>query len=100
FMAIFREKGFLDAPPIDHSGFVAPTDHAQVVEMMLFFVWLFLSSGSEVIRLAITEALRGDAEVLEVFDEWQRQGDGRIEQELKLAGIADDTNAPRRALTY
>ena len=95
FLAVFRELGFLDTPDIESP----PGKNKQdTLEQIIFFAWIFLSSGSDVIRLGIVESIKGDSEVLAVFDEWQRQGDGRIERELVRHGLATGKNSARRAL--
>jgi AcrR family transcriptional regulator len=97
FLAIFKELGFLD-PPFDLSGLsFEGQSPEQRLELILLGSWMFMSTGADVVRLAVLEAMKGDDEVRAVFHEWRKQGDARIEEMLVRAGLATKANAPRRA---
>jgi len=97
FLAIFRELGFVDAP-FDVAGLsFEGQSPAQRLETILLGSWVFMTIGADVVRLAVLETLKGDEEVREVFEEWRRQGDARIEEVLVRAGLATKANAPQRA---
>lgn len=94
FLAIFREHGFLDAqwPDLQIEGTAE-----EKLQVLFLGAWTFMSSGSEVIRLAIQEALKGDAEVRSVFDDWRDQGEARLRDDLRKMGLARKSNVTGRA---
>jgi AcrR family transcriptional regulator len=97
FLAIFRELGFLDSPfrasDISFEG-MAP---AERLEALIFGAWVFMAGGTDVVRLAVLETLKGDDDVRAVFEEWRREYDTFIEETLVRAGLATKANAQRRA---
>jgi AcrR family transcriptional regulator len=95
FLAIFRELGFLDAP-YDTSWVSADMDPRLVIEMVCQGAWVLMSSGADVLRLAIAELMKGDEDVRAVFGEWREQGDRYIERVLLESGLADEHDAERR----
>jgi AcrR family transcriptional regulator len=95
-LSIFRELGFLDMP-YDTSWALAGTDPYVVIESLCMGAWTLMSSGADVLRLAVSEAMKGDAEVRSVFEEWRRQGDAYIEDVLARTGLASRPVATRRA---
>jgi AcrR family transcriptional regulator len=97
FLAIFRELGFVDAPfDVSTISFEGQSP-ALRLETILLGAWVLMATGSDVVRLAVLETLKGDDEVRAVFNEWQVQGDAGIEQVLVRAGLATNANAPQRA---
>jgi AcrR family transcriptional regulator len=96
-LAIFRELGFLSDDYYDASWATPETDARLVIEMLCLGAWVVMSSGADVLRLAITQAMRGDAEVRSVFGDWRERGDRYIENVLVSSGLADATTAARRA---
>jgi AcrR family transcriptional regulator len=99
-LSIFKELGFVDTP-LDLSGW-DPAANGQsaeeVLELIMLGAWTSMSTGADVLKLAITEALKGDEDVRAVFDEWQRQGDRFLEELVVQTGLADPTTAADRAL--
>jgi AcrR family transcriptional regulator len=99
-LAVFRDLKFIDSAELDTFEWPADgRDPVGIVEDLLLVTWLFLATGANVVRVAVQEALKGDADVLSVFDDWQQQGDARIERDLLRFGLATDANVGRRALT-
>ena len=96
FLAIFKELGFLDMP-YDASWVQESTDPHVIVESLCMGAWTLMSSGADVLRLALTEAMKGDAEVRSVFDEWRVQGDRYLEEVLVRSGLGSGPVATRRA---
>lgn len=96
FLAIFREQGFLDRPE-DTSWITEGTEPSVVLESLCAGAWILMSSGADVLRLAIAELMKGDPEVQAVFDAWREQGDAYLRDALVRAGLATLDNAERRA---
>ena len=97
-LTIFREM-FVDVADYDGAWGPAPDDPREALQALLHLSWAYLSSGADVLRLAIAEGLKGDQEILAVFDEWQQRGDRAIENQLLRGGLATPQNVGRRALT-
>lgn len=95
FLEIFRGLGFLDATDLDARTPAGATPQ-DTLASLLFWSWGWMRTGSDVVRLAVTEAMKGDEEVLPVFEEWQIQGDARIANSLLAHGLADETNVRAR----
>lgn len=95
-LAIFGELGFLEGY-FDTSWVSEELEAELVLEMLCLGAWTLMSSGADVLRLAIAEAMKGDEDVRSVFGEWREQGDRYIENVLKAAGLASPENATRRA---
>lgn len=96
FLAIFKELGFLDRPE-DTSWVTDDMDPALVIESVCVGAWVLMSSGVDVLRLAIAELMKGDQDVRAVFGEWRDQGDQYIQDVLIRSGLADEEVARRRA---
>jgi AcrR family transcriptional regulator len=96
FLAIFHELGFL-GQPADDSWVTDDMDPQVVLQVLCEGAWLLMSSGRDVLRLAVTEAMKGDEDVRSVFGEWREVGDAYIEQVLLRSGLATAENARRRA---
>jgi AcrR family transcriptional regulator len=96
FLAIFRELGFLDMP-YDTSWASEELDPHLVIENVCLGAWALMSSGADALRLALTEAMKGDAEVRSVFEDWREQGDRYLEEVLVRTGLASGAVATRRA---
>lgn len=96
FLAIFRELGFLDNP-YDTSWVQPGMEPHLVIESLCLGAWTLMSSGGDVLRLAVAEAMKGDAEVRSVFGDWREQGDRYIEDVLIRSGLASGPVAARRA---
>lgn len=97
-LEIFRELGFVDAPEVDDWPMPGGSPQ-ESLEQLLFWSWLWMRSGTDVVRLAVMEAMKGDEEVLPVLKRWQVQGDARISKRLLEHGLADETNVERRTWT-
>ena len=97
-LAIFREM-FVDVVEYGDAWGPAPDDPKESLEALLHLSWAYLSNGADVLRLAIAEGLKGDEEILAVFDEWQKRGDREIENQLLRDGLATPQNVASRALT-
>lgn len=95
-LTIFREM-FVDVASYDEAWGPPPDDPKEALEALLQLSWAFLSNGSTILRLAIAEGIKGDAEVIALFSEWQRKGDAAIEVQLLRGGIATAANAKTRA---
>ena len=96
FLAIFKERGFLDMP-YDTSWVVEGLDPHVIIETLCMGAWTLMSSGADVLRLALSEAMKGDAEVRSVFEDWREQGDRYLEEVLVRSGMASGPVATRRA---
>ncbi len=95
FLAIFRELGFLDQP-YDTAWVIPGLDPHVVIEQLCMGAWILMSSGADVLRLAVTEAMKGDADIRSVFEDWREQGDDYIEDVLVESGLATRPVAQRR----
>jgi len=96
FLAIFKELGFLDRPE-DTSWVTADMEPALVLESLCMGAWVLMSSGADVLRLAIAELMKGDPEVQSVFEAWREQGDQYLRDALVQGGLATSENSERRA---
>jgi AcrR family transcriptional regulator len=95
-LAIFHELGFLGRPA-DDSWVTEDMDSHVVLQTLCEGAWLLMSVGRDVLRLAITEAMKGDGDVRAVFGVWREVGDSYIEQVLIKSGLASAEDARRRA---
>lgn len=100
-MAIFRDLGFLDVGSIDgaFAGDVDGRDPVDVLEELIGFAWIFMHNGANVLRVAYSEALKGDQDVRDVFEAWRLQGDDFLRRRLLALDLATDENVERRAWT-
>ena len=99
-LAVFRDLKFLDAPEL--ADWDVPSQGREpkdVLADIILLAWLFMATGANVVRVAVQEALKGDPEVNDVFDEWQKQGDAGIERQLLGGKLATPETVTRRALT-
>ncbi len=97
FLAIFREVGFVDTPVAVDEWPPEGGTPQESLEAILFGAWILMRGGSDVLRLAVAETMKGDEEVQAVFEVWQEQGDERIVQMLMRTGLANEQNAKARA---
>lgn len=97
-LTIFREM-FVDVADYDGVWGPTPDDTRDALEALLVLSWAYLSNGADVLRLAISEGVKGDPEIVAVFQEWQRKGDAAIENQLLRGGLATPQNAQVRAWT-
>lgn len=97
FLAIFRELGFLGDDFADASWATPEIEAHVVIEMLCLGAWTLMSSGADVLRLALTETIKGDEEIRSVFDDWRQQGDAYLEEILVRAGLGSGPVAKRRA---
>lgn len=85
-LAIFEEIGFLgrdqDATWVDPA-----LGRSRILEQLCVGAWALMSSGSDVLRLAISEAIKGDPDVRAVFGAWREEGDRYIEEVLRRGGM-------------
>lgn len=95
-LAIFRELGFVDVGSDQVLEFPADAPAQARLETIIFGAWMLMSSGSAVIRVMIAEALKGDPDVIDVFDAWREQGDASVRRSLINAGLADAKNVHQR----
>lgn len=96
FLAIFRELGFLDRPE-DTSWITHDMSPREVLESLCLGAWILMAGGADVLRLAIAELMKGDADVKEVFEAWRAQGDQYLRDALVQGRLATEENAERRA---
>jgi AcrR family transcriptional regulator len=97
-LAIFKELGFLTDQEYADTSWVAPDMEPHLLlETLLVGAWTLMAPGADVLRLAITEAMKGDAEVRSVFAVWRERGDKYIEDVLVRAGLGVGPVAARRA---
>jgi AcrR family transcriptional regulator len=96
-LAIFRELGFLDFPKDWVTDLDPAMSQQERLEFVIFGAWMHMSSGIAVVKVMLGEALKGDAEVRSVFDEWREQGDESLRASLLATGVADETNVEHRA---
>jgi AcrR family transcriptional regulator len=97
-LTIFREM-FVDVADYDGAWGPPPDDPKDALRALLHLSWAYLALGADVLRLAIAEGLKGDEEILAVFEEWQQRGDRAIENQLLRGGLATPKNVVRRAWT-
>lgn len=93
-MAIFEEIGFLGGNQ-DPSWATEEMDPRLVLERLCLGAWVLMSSGADVLRLAIAEAVKGDGDVRAAFGAWRLEGDGYIEDVLRRAGLGGEDVARR-----
>ncbi len=99
-MAIFRDLGFLDVQAFETAWATdADRDPADLLEETIGFAWIFMHNGANVLRVLLTEALKGDREVKDVFEAWRVQGDDFLQRRLVSAGLATEGNTVNRAWT-
>lgn len=97
-LAIFREM-FVDVVAYDSAWGPTPADPKEALEALLVLSWAYLSNGADVLRLAIAEGVKGDPDVIAVFQEWQQRGDAALEVQMLRGGLATPQNAKVRAWT-
>lgn len=99
-MAIFRDLGFLELPDVAEAPWTPdPREPVELLEETIGFAWIFMHNGANVLRVAFSEALKGDPEVREVFEAWRVQGDDFLRRRLVAIGLATGENVERRAWT-
>jgi AcrR family transcriptional regulator len=97
-LTIFREM-FIDVADYEDAWGPPPDDPKDALQALLHLSLAYLALGADVLRLAIAEGLKGDEEILAVFEHWQQKGDRAIENQLLRGGLATPNNVARRAWT-